>query len=116
MQRLLICAVSLALGLGLSIAAMADNGPFQTPLKITGMYLKGGNGAVYVQFQNGSMPGCYANSGGYLFPTNQFYKDIYAQLLMAAAGTPLKVSVLYTKNTITNNWGDCTIDGLYLVE
>lgn len=116
MRKLLISAMTLTLGLGLGHAAVADTGPMQNPMKITVMYMKNGNGAVYLQFQNGAMPGCYANAGGYLFLTNQHYKDIYAQLLMVAAGTPLKLSVLYTKNTITNNWGDCTIDGLYLAE
>jgi hypothetical protein len=114
-RRMLQYVAAAALGL-IGNAVMADTGPAQTPLRITGMYTKGGNGSIYVQFQNGSMPNCYANAGGYLLPTNSFYKEIYAQLMIVAAGGSLKAAVIYTRNVQTGNWGDCTIDGLYLVE
>ncbi|MEO8018733.1 MAG: hypothetical protein ABI769_13035 [Pseudomonadota bacterium] len=93
----------------------AATGPTQSPLKITAMYTKDGNGTIYVAFQSGAMPGCYANAGGYLFLTNTFYKEIYAQLLTMAASGGLQASVIYTQNTPTGNWSDCTIDGLFLV-
>jgi hypothetical protein len=114
MMRRLVAPV-LAIGLILGSAAHAATGPTLAPLKITAMYTKGGNGALYVAFQAGAMPGCYANSGGYLYQSNTFYKEIYAQLLTMAAGGGLQASVIYTQNTPTNNWSDCTIDGLFLI-
>jgi hypothetical protein len=115
-RRMRKYVVTAALGLSLGGAAMADTGPVQTPLRVAYLYTKGGNGALYVGFQAGAMPGCYGNSGGYLFPTNSAYKEIYSQLMLMVANGGLKAGVLYTKNTITNNWGDCTIDGIFLQE
>jgi len=103
---------SIAVWFGNTVYAAA--GPTQTPLKITTMYTKGGNGTIYVAFQSGAMPGCYANAGGYLFTSNTFYKEIYAQLLMITANGGIQASVIYTQNASTNNWGDCTIDGINL--
>lgn len=94
--------------------SLADTGPAKAPLQITAMYTKNGNGTIYVQFQQGAMPGCYATSGGYLYPSNTFYKEIYAQLLAMSAGASIKASVLFTVNASANQWGDCTIDGLYI--
>jgi len=113
-QGLLTSCTIAILGLGSMSSASAATGPTMTPLHITAMYTKGANGTIYVAFQSGAMPGCYANAGGYLFPTNTFYKEIYAQLLLMAANGGLQASVLYTQNTVTGNWSDCTIDGLFL--
>jgi hypothetical protein len=106
--------VAAALGIGLSTSVLAATGPTETPLKITAMYIKGGNGTIYVAFQSGAMPGCYANAGGYLYPTNTFYKEIYAQLHTMNATGGIQAAVIYTQNTPTGNWSDCTIDGLFL--
>jgi hypothetical protein len=113
MNRKLLPGVTAVL-LGLAQISWADTGPTQSPLRITGMFTKNGNGTIYVQFQPGSMPGCYATSGGYLFPSNTFYKEIYAQLLSINAGVSIKASVLFTVNASANQWSDCTIDGLYI--
>jgi hypothetical protein len=93
----------------------AATGPTQSPLRVTAMYTKHANGAIYVGFQAGAMPGCYANSGGYLFPDNSMFKEIYAQLLTMVANGGIQASVIYTQNTPTGNWSDCTIDGIYLM-
>jgi hypothetical protein len=111
--RLLILFIA-ALGIGFTTSVSAATGPTETPLKITAMYIKGGNGTIYVAFQSGAMPGCYANAGGYLYPTNTYYKEIYAQLLTMNATGGLQAAVIYTQNASTNNWSDCTIDGLFL--
>jgi hypothetical protein len=116
MQRKMLTLVStVILGLGLGDSVLAATGPTQSPLRISVMYTKDLNGLIYVQFQSGAMPGCYANSGGYLAPTNTSYKEIYAQLMIMVANGGLRASVLYTQHTPTNNWGDCTIDGIYLL-
>jgi len=113
MNRKLLSGVTAAL-MGLAQVSFADTGPAQAPLRITGMYTKNGNGTIYVQFQPGSMPGCYATGGGYLYPSNTYYKELYAQLLAISAGAPIKASVLFTVNASANQWSDCTIDGLYI--
>jgi hypothetical protein len=92
---------------------LAATGPTQVPLKVTTTYINGA-GAMYVQFQSGAMPGCYNNSGGYLYSSNPFFKEIYAQLMMMVTMGGMRAAVLYTQNAQTGNWSDCTIDGIYL--
>lgn len=106
------CLAISCLCLGSSV--IAATGPTQSPLRITTMYTKNGNGAIYVAFQSGAMPGCYGNAGGYLFQTNALFKEIYAQLLTLTANGGVQASVIYTQNVVTGNWGDCTIDGIVL--
>jgi hypothetical protein len=116
MQRKMPTLVStVILGLGLGDSVLAATGPTHSPLRISVMYTKDLNGSIYVAFQPGAMPGCYANSGGYLSPDNTFFKEIYAQLMMMAANGGLRAAVLYTQHTPTGNWGDCTIEGIYLL-
>jgi hypothetical protein len=105
----------LAAGLLFAGAASAATGPTQSPLKVTAMYTKDLNGAIYVAFQTGAMPGCYANQGGYLMPTNSAFKELYAQLMLMVAKGGVRAAVVYTQNTPTNNWSDCTIDGIFLL-
>jgi hypothetical protein len=107
-----LCA---AIGIGFASTAFAVMGPEQATLRISQMYVKNAGGAIYVAFQQGAMPGCYSNAGGYLRQSNTFFKEIYAQLLTIAAGVGIRASVLYTQNTATGNWGDCDIDGIYLL-
>jgi hypothetical protein len=102
------------LGLGFSHEIAAATGPMQTPLKVTVMYLNNAQ-SVYVAFNTGAMPGCYSNSGGYLQSSNVRFKEIYAQLLVLAANGGMRAAVIYTQNTPTNNWGDCFIEGIYLL-
>jgi len=114
MNRRLLAHMLASIAVWFGNTVYAATGPTQTPLKITTMYMKGGNGTIYVAFQSGAMPGCYANAGGYLFTTNTFYKEIYALLLMIAANGGVQASVIYTQNASTINWDDCTIDGIFL--
>jgi len=95
--------------------ASSATGPVLTPLKIAKMYTNNNSNAIYVEFQPGAMPGCYANAGGYMLRTNTFFKELLAQLMMLQASGGIGAAVLYTQNVQTGNWGDCTIDGLYLV-
>jgi len=113
-RQVLTCALTLALGLSLGQSAFAVSGPLQTPLKVTYIYTVDANGALYVHFQAGAMPGCYGNAGGYLLTGNTFFKEIYAQLLMMVSNGGIQAAVIYTQNTPTNNWGDCTITGISL--
>jgi hypothetical protein len=115
MRNSLHVLIVMVLGLGNASAVLAAQGPVQSPLKVTAIYMSDGIGAVYVQFQPDSMPGCYNTSGGYLLPTNSYFKELYAQILAIVASGGVRAAVLYTQNTVTNNWGDCTITGIYLV-
>ena len=109
-----ICFGILVTGALASQLAFAAIGPQQAPLRVTQMYLVHGNGTLYVSFQTGAMPGCYGNAGGYLYTSNTAFKDLHAQLLTMLAMGGIRASVVYTVNASTGNWGDCTIDGLYL--
>jgi hypothetical protein len=109
-----VFAAALALCLG-SPAFALTNGPMMTPLKVSQMYTRDASGAIYVAFQTGAMPGCDGNNGGYLMTGNSLFKEIYAQLLTMTASGGIRASVIYTQNTPTNNWGDCTIEGIQLL-
>jgi hypothetical protein len=110
-----LAKLAMAAGLAFCGSAMAVQGPMQSPLKVTTLYTNNNSGTLYVAFQPGSMPGCYNNSGGYLYSSNSMYKELYAQLMTIVATGGVRAVVLYTQNTPTNNWGDCTIDGIYLL-
>ena len=109
-----VLAVTLGLCLG-NPAFAVTNGPTMTPLKVSQMYARDASGAIYVAFQTGAMPGCYGNSGGYLVTGNSLFKELYAQLLTMVASGGIRASVIYTQNTPTNNWSDCTIEGIQLL-
>jgi hypothetical protein len=115
MTKSLAVSAIFVFGLALGGTASAVQGPVQTPLKVTQIYMTRTSGALYVAFQPGSMPGCYNNSGAYLYPSNTYFKEIYAQLLTLVASGGARAAALYTQNTPTNNWDDCTLDGLYLL-
>jgi hypothetical protein len=114
-RRILVRVTTALLIAALCGAAMAAIGPTQSPLKVTQIYMKDGNSVVYVSFQPGAMPGCYNNAGGYLYLSNPYFREIHAQLLMMIATGGARAAVLYTQNTPTNNWDDCTVDGIYLM-
>jgi hypothetical protein len=109
-------ALAAALGLCLANSAFAlTNGPIMTPLKVSQMYARDASGTIYVSFQSGAMPGCYNNSGGYLYTSNTLFRELYAQLLTMVASGGIRASIIYTQNTPTNNWSDCTIEGIQLL-
>jgi len=56
----------------------------------------------------------YNNSGGYLFTSNSFFKELYAQLMLMVANGGIRAAVIYTQNPQTLNWSDCTIEGISL--
>jgi hypothetical protein len=111
---MLISALMAALGSIICGTAYAATGPTQTPLRVTALWTKSPSSAIYVQFQPGAMPGCYNNAGGYVYSSNAFFKEIYAQLLMLSANGGQRAAIIYTQNASTGNWSDCTVDGIYL--
>ena len=114
-SRNLTIVITLVLSATYGSMVNATAGPTMSPLQVTAIYTLATNSSLYVQFQDGSMPDCYNDAGGYLVVSNPFYKDLYAQLLMLVARGGVRAQVLYTLNAQTGNWGDCTIDGIYLL-
>jgi len=114
-NRVLASVLTTVLGLSLSGGVFAATGPTMTPLKVTQMYMNNYS-SLYVHFQSGAMPGCYGGAGGYLFTSNANYKELYAQLLLMVANGGIRAAVLYTPKAVpTQNWDDCTIEGIYLL-
>jgi hypothetical protein len=114
MQRRLITCLFAVLGVLQGNSVFAAIGPTQSPLRVAAMY-SANSGSIYVAFQSGAMPGCYGNAGGYLFANNLRFKEIHAQLLTMVASGGIRAAVVFTQNTPSNNWDDCTIDGIYLL-
>jgi hypothetical protein len=116
MQRKFAAGILAIMGLSLGHSAFAiTNGPIMTPLKVSQMYTRHASGAIYVAFQSGAMPGCYGNSGGYLRTDNSLFKELYSQMLTLIASGGFRANVVYTQHTPTNNWSDCTIEGIQLL-
>jgi len=113
LRRLTGCFLAV-LGVLHGNCVFAATGPTESPLRVASIYTTN-SAAIYVQFQSGAMPGCYASAGGYLYASNSLFKELYAQLLTMVASGGIQAAVIYTQNTPTNNWGDCTIDGIYLL-
>ncbi|GAA0464038.1 hypothetical protein GCM10009096_00620 [Parasphingorhabdus litoris] len=104
----------LALGLSGPAYAARTQGPLMSPLKVNQIYMTDGN-AVFVLFQDGSMPTCYANRGGYLRKSHPNFDQLYAQLLMIIATNGSRGNVIFdTINPNAGQWGDCDIAGIYL--
>ncbi len=103
---LLVCA------LVISSQAFSQSGPNQANLQVKYMYMTGS--AVYVSFNTGAMPGCYAGAGGYLNSNIVMFDQIYSMLLtMSVTGGMGTGAVLYNiLPTANGNWGDCAITGL----
>jgi hypothetical protein len=95
----------------ISNLSFAQSGPEQAKLEIKYMYVTGS--AIYVQFNDGAMPGCYSGVGGYLHKTESMFDEIYSMLLtISVSGGIGKGAVLYTVDGNSESWGDCTINGL----
>jgi hypothetical protein len=92
----------------------AATGPLIEPLLVKSVYTEDGSSAVYVEFQSGAMPGCYGNAGGYLFFTNARFNQLYAALLMITSVGGVRAHVLFTLNSSSGEWSDCTITGIWL--
>lgn len=115
MQRILILFGLFALALSGPAYAARTQGPLMTPLKVEKIYLTDST-AVYVSFQGGSMPDCYANRGGYLWKTNPNFDQIYAQLLTIVAANGIRGHVIFdTINPGAGSWSDCNLIGIHLV-
>lgn len=102
--------------LGLTEPAFAARvqGPLMSPLEVDQIYMTDGD-AVFVLFQDGSMPSCYANRGGYLRKSHPNFDQLYAQLLMMVATNGIRGNVIIdTINPNVGQWGDCDVAGIYL--
>lgn len=104
-------AVSLLLFAGV---ARADSGPLFEPLEIQYVYMVNAPW-IFVQFSDGSMPGCHSDKGGMLYPGNPNYDQIYAQILTMSTTGGMRGKVVYDIiDPTADGWDDCTIQGLAL--
>lgn len=86
-------------------------GPLQHSFYATKIYHDEGDG-LYIEFQNGSMPGCSNSKGGRLSHQNANYKELYALILTITASKGFSGHVRYTE-TSTNGWWHCSIQGIW---
>lgn len=115
MKKGLIALGFLCLGLLEPAYAARTQGPLMSPLKVEKTYLTDSS-TMYVSFQAGSMPDCYANRGGYLWKTNPNFDEIYAQLLTIIATNGIRGHVIFdTVNPGAGSWSDCNIVGIHLL-
>lgn len=81
MLRFLVVLASLFFTL-----AKADSGPQFQSLEVTRIYNDGGQ-SYYIEFNDGSMPGCFSERGGRLLPSNPLFDQTYSMVLtMMAVG------------------------------
>jgi hypothetical protein len=90
----------------------AELGPQFDNLKPTVMYSRDGDMGLYIEFNEGAMPGCYSNKGGYLLESNKFFKDIHSQILMLAATNGMRGQVNFANDGPDGMWSECKILGL----
>lgn len=92
----------------------AELGPQFDKLKPTVIYSRDGDMGLYIEFNAGSMPGCYGNKGGYLLESNKFFSDIHSQILMLAATGGMTGRVNFVNNGEEGKWSECKIVGLQI--
>ncbi|WP_146171248.1 hypothetical protein [Saccharospirillum sp. MSK14-1] len=108
MTRLLIVLVCV-----LSSYALADSGPQLQNLEVTRIFNDGGE-SYYIEFNNGSMPGCFSNRGGRLLPSNPRFSETYSMVLTIMATGGIKGGVNYENFRDDDTWSDCEITGFDL--
>lgn len=90
-----------------------ETGPLTTPLNVTYYWDKDG-GAVFVMFNENTMPDCYHNRGGNLRRDHINFDQHYALLLTLLASGGKKGQVLYEITGAVGAWSRCTITGFSL--
>lgn len=71
----------------------------------------------YIQFEPGSLPGCYGDSGAYLSHDNEVGSQQAFSVLLAASMSGKQVQAFYNYATVPagyNGWGLCTIESISL--
>ena len=112
-QRIRIACIAIST-IVMSEFLQADTGPLMEPLKPTRIYNNHPGTSMYIEFNSGSMPGCYGNQGGVLYIDNNFYKEIYSQVLTLSTTGGVNGSVIYDINGPDGQWNKCTITGLHM--
>lgn len=102
-----------ACALAFPLAGAADSGPVLDTLKVVRIYTGDTTDRLYIEFNDGAMPGCHANSGGRLYNTDPFYSQVYAQILTLMTAGGMKGAVIF-ENQGGSNWSICRIKGLDL--
>lgn len=105
--------IAAALMLLIAMNAIAEEGPMQEPLRVVQTYTGDASDRIYIRFNSGAMPGCYADSGGRLYLSDPFFKATYSQILVLMAGGGMRGRVVF-ENQAGPGWSVCKITGLAL--
>jgi hypothetical protein len=92
-----------------SSALALEQGPFTT---VEYIYSRTDTGKPFINFADGSMPGCYANRGGYLSLADEKGADRTYSLLLSAFMSEKTVRVYYQFNQVEpgyTGWALCDI-------
>ncbi len=91
----------------------AENGPLNSKLKPSKIYNDGGS-SYYIEFNSGSMPGCYSDKGGRLKSTNPLFKETYSTVLTMMAIGGIRGHVVFNVTGTDGSWSECEIVGFDL--
>ncbi|WP_258102407.1 hypothetical protein [Vibrio campbellii] len=67
---------------------------------------------LYIEFQQGAMPGCSHEKGGRLSKSNPNYKELYSLLLTMMTTKNFKGYIRY-QETNYKGWWHCSIEGIF---
>ena len=98
-----------------SLAAAAyQTGPLKTPLVPVMIYAQPGNG-LYIEFNNGAMPGCHGDRGGRLVKgdssNDRNFDQLYSLILTMSTTKSMAGQILY-ETTSSSGWWHCSIVGI----
>ena len=96
-----------------SISSHAEikTGPPIEKLYPVSFYHDAGDG-LYIEFQQGAMPGCSHEKGGRLSKSNPNYKELYSLLLTMMTTKNFKGNIRY-QETNSKGWWHCSIEGIF---
>ncbi|MDH5547792.1 MAG: hypothetical protein OEZ43_19610 [Gammaproteobacteria bacterium] len=91
-----------------------QTGPEKSPLVPSLIYYQPGNG-LYIEFNEGAMPGCSADKGGRLVKgtdtDDRNFKELYSLILTMSTTKSMKGQILYDTTT-SGGWWHCSIVGI----
>ncbi len=109
--KLIVFTLTLLASIGVSAY---ETGPMKDPLVPSIIYYQPGNG-LYIEFNEGAMPGCHGNKGGRLVKgtatNDKNFKELYSLILTMSSVKSMKGQILYEYSNYSG-WWHCSIVGL----
>jgi len=109
----IILGILIALVVFSTNAFTYETGVQQNPLQVQYFYMI--SSSVYVQFNPGSMPGCFSGRGGVLDRDQPQFKELYSEVMAMRYMGGKMGTVYYSFNPDRNpnraEWPDCVIAG-----